>query len=158
MSQYGTLTVFGCGHPDRGDDAAGILVARELAAREVPGIDVYEFRGDPVRMLALWPGLRHVIVVDAVVTGAPAGTVHRFKNDALRFADERFATSSHGISLKETVALAKSLDQLPCEMTVIGIEGAAFEAGEPASEAVKTAVVQVVESIAHEYVEARATA
>ena len=70
-----------------------------------------------------------MIVVDAMVSGAPPGTVRRF--DALREAlpAPRAGASTHGLGLAEAVGLARALDRLPARLVLVGIEGADFSPG-----------------------------
>ena len=58
----------------RGDDAVGPLVADRLRAA---GATVLECDDEPTRLLDAWAGLDLVVIVDAVSSGAAAGTVHR---------------------------------------------------------------------------------
>ncbi|MGC8795290.1 MAG: hydrogenase maturation protease, partial [Bryobacteraceae bacterium] len=66
------MVIIGCGHPDYGDDAAGLLVARRLKALGLPAI---ETSGEATALMDCWQGEEEVIVVDATLTGAPPGTV-----------------------------------------------------------------------------------
>jgi len=51
--------VLGCGNPDRGDDAAGRLVARRLGEL---GIEARENSGDALALLDAWQGADEVVV------------------------------------------------------------------------------------------------
>ena len=62
------MLIIGCGNRDRGDDGAGILVAERL--REL-GIEANTRSGEAVDLIEAWKSADDVIVVDAVVTGAP---------------------------------------------------------------------------------------
>ena len=65
------VLVVGLGSPDRGDDAVGMHVARAVAAREDPRVEVLEHE-DPTDLVELWTGRERVVVVDAVCSGAGA--------------------------------------------------------------------------------------
>ena len=65
--------VIGVGNAWRRDDGAGPAVAAALGG---PCTD------DPSRLLDLWAGAEHAIVVDAAASGAPPGTIRRFDADA----------------------------------------------------------------------------
>ncbi|MCE5308130.1 MAG: hydrogenase maturation protease [Acidobacteriales bacterium] len=106
------------GNPDRGDDAAGALVAREL------NLPVSE----PAAILDLDPHA-HVILVDAVVTGSAPGTIHTWDARALPLPRETFRCSTHALGVAEAVEMARALGRLPASMTIYGIEGAQFEFG-----------------------------
>lgn len=141
-----TLLVLGVGRPDRGDDAAGWLVAARLDGR--PDVVARRVTADPSAWLTdpWWEGADAVVVVDAVVTGAPVGTVHRWTPDAL----PRGALTSggtHDLGVAATLALAAALDRLPDRLEIVGIEGANFGVGERPSVAVVRAAHHVAGSL-----------
>jgi hydrogenase maturation protease len=61
-----------------------------------------------------------VILVDALRSGAPAGTVRRLEAHALAAGRER--ASSHGLGVAEWLALSRALGLLPAAVIVYGIE------------------------------------
>lgn len=130
------------GNRDRGDDGAGPLVADLLRAAPAAGLEVREMAGDGADLLLAWPGADQVIVVDAVVSGAPAGTIHVIdgRREAVPSAPLH---STHGLGVSEAVALGRALGSLPRVLTVYGIEGADFTPGAAPSPAVSSAVVEV---------------
>lgn len=68
------MLIIGLGNPDRGDDVAGILVARGLAER---GIETVQHRGGTLDLIEIWDAASCAVVVDAVLSSAaPPGTVH----------------------------------------------------------------------------------
>jgi hydrogenase maturation protease len=133
------VLVIGIGHPDRGDDAVGLLVARRLAASNSMPIEVRESGGDLLTIVDDWAGAGAVILVDAVVgTGAP-GAVCVIDLIA-ETAPGEHNVSSHGFGLAEAVALARALGTLPKALHLVGIEGAAFTVGTTPSAAVQAAI------------------
>src|SRR5215469_10174685 len=66
--------VIGMGAEDRGDDAAGLLVARLLRVAAPPGVEVHESAGDAGSLLELIEGADRVILVDAARGGTPGTT------------------------------------------------------------------------------------
>ncbi len=140
------LTVIGVGNSWRGDDAAGLEVARRLGLAQ-DGLRVISHEGDQSRLVHLWSGSDLVVVVDAAYSGAPAGTVHRF--DA---ADEPLPTqllrgSTHAFGVAEAVELARALGRMPRELIVYAIEGQTFETGAGLTPEVERAVDGVVEEL-----------
>jgi hydrogenase maturation protease len=136
-----------CGNPDRGDDAAGPLVARRL--REL-GIYAREHGGEALSLIEEWRGAAEVILVDAVVTGAPRGHVTVWDALAAPLGGNSMLRSSHSLGLADAVALARTLGWLPPRLTLYGIEACRFEVGEQPSNAVLRGVEQVARRI-HEY-------
>lgn len=139
----------GVGNAWRSDDGAGLAVARRLAD-ELPGVDVLEREGEPTSLIDAWAGAEAVWVVDAVASDAAPGTVHRLDASRAELPATLFRTSTHHISLAETVELARVLDRLPARLVVYGIEGASFETGEALTPAVAAAVDRAAESIREE--------
>ena len=139
-----SLIVIGCGNPDRGDDAAGILVARRL--REL-GVDARENRGDLVSLLDTWEGYEQAIIVDAVVTGADPGAAIRFDARQRELPRGCFRSSTHQFGVSDAVELARLLDRLPPRLWIYGIEAAQFAPGSEPTPAVAAAVETVAREI-----------
>jgi len=140
------ILVIGIGNPDRGDDAAGLAVARRVRAAAEPGtVIVHELIGDQLALLDAWTGATEVYVVDAVCSGGAPGTVYRF--DAADALTAQFRhRGTHTFSLADVVELARALDRLPRRLTGFGIEGASFAVG-AAMSAQALAAVDVVTSV-----------
>jgi hydrogenase maturation protease len=140
------LCVIGWGNLDREDDGAGILVARKLVELGIPAL---AFTGEALSLLDTWKGATHVVVVDAVTTGAPLGTVHVW-DVAQADLPNSLAASTHGFGLAEAIALARSLGQLPARLRVYGIEAGKFGFGSGLSPEVAAVIEQAARQIAAE--------
>ena len=142
------VLVIGVGNELRGDDAAGIAVARRLAPRaRSEGIDVEEEQDDPTALIERWRGRDGVVVIDAVA-GPGAGSVKRF--DATRRplpGRWRGSSSTHAVGLEEAVELARALGSLPAEVIVYTVAGHRFEAGAELSEEVAAALPALVDRV-----------
>jgi hydrogenase maturation protease len=134
------ILVIGIGNPDRGDDAAGLAVARRVRAAVQPGkVIVRELVGDQLGLLDAWTGATEVYVVDAVCSGGTPGTVYRF--DAADAVTDRFRhRGTHTFSLADVIELGRALGRLPRRLTGIGIEGSTFELGAAMSPQAEAAV------------------
>jgi hydrogenase maturation protease len=133
------IRVIGVGNPDRGDDAAGLLVVRELAHRLPATIEVIECRGDQTRLLEAWRGATVVVVVDAMQTGLEPGTVHVLDPASAPLLGHP-ELSDHGFGLAAAIELGRALHNLPERLVILGIEGADFDAGALVSTEVRAAV------------------
>ena len=142
--------VVGLGNEHRADDGAGILVARQLRPRLESRVRVVEGPADATALLDLWDARTLAIVIDAVRSGAPVGSVRRIEVGAGPLAALAGSTSTHGFSLGEAVELGRALGQFPERLIVYGIEAGRFDAGDAVSPEVRTAVGLVVERIASE--------
>ena len=75
-------------------------------------------------------GADEIVLVDAVSSGAPPGTVHSFDASAEPLPAVLFgASSTHALGLAEAVELARSLGRLPGRVLVYGVEGGTFAYG-----------------------------
>ncbi|SMF28888.1 hydrogenase maturation protease [Tistlia consotensis] len=144
----GRCLVIGLGNPDRGDDGLGRAVARALlGGRLPPGIEVVEAEGEATALLARLEGAAAAFLVDACVSGAPAGTIRRFDLGVSAQAPDAAPVSSHGLGLAEAVGLGRTLGLLPPRCILYAVEGACFEAGAPLTPAVAAAVDEVAERL-----------
>lgn len=138
-----------CGNADRGDDAAGLLVARRLQAI---GIPAREESGEGLALMASWEGADDVILVDAVVTGAVPGSIQMWDARTAPVIRDVFLCSTHGFGVADAIELARALGQLPARLMVYGIEAREFSPGAAPSPAVLEAVEQLARRIALEVV------
>lgn len=141
------MRILGCGHPDRSDDAAGVLVARRL--REL-GLDAHEHSGEPLALIEAWSGCSEVIVIDAVVTGAAPGTITVWDAAKLSLPPSAVRCSTHGFGLPQAVGLARVLGRFPAKLIFYGIEARSFEPGGPLSPEVHAAVQRLADQLAVE--------
>lgn len=137
---HGRVVVVGVGNPWRGDDGVGPAVAgmvRACAAASVDVVDVVDVDGEMDRLMDAWDGADVAIVVDAVRTGARPGTVHRIYTDGLAAVQ---SASSHGLGVRQAVAMGRALDRLPRRVVLVGVEGSSFVVGSALSAEVAAAV------------------
>ena len=139
-----TAAVVCLGSRWRGDDAVGPLAAERL---EAAGVPLLACSDEPTRLLDEWAGLDLVVVVDAVRSGAPLGTLHRAETvDAPLPRDLRLA-SSHAVSVADALELGRALGRAPRRLVVHGIEGRAFGMGDPLSPEVESALDPLVAAV-----------
>jgi len=144
------LRVVGVGNPFRGDDGAGLEVARRLRETLPEGVEVLEREGEPTGLMDALEGAEAVWLVDAVASGAPAGTVHRLDATERELPADVFRASTHAFGLAEAVELARALGKLPPSVVVYGIEGRRFEAGEGLTPEVEAAARRVATLVGEE--------
>ncbi|KAA9378444.1 hydrogenase maturation protease [Microbispora cellulosiformans] len=136
----GDTVVVGLGSDLRGDDAAGLAVARLLGDAPPPGVAV-EACGDAAALVEAWSGAALAIVVDAVRTGAAPGTVHhRLPDLPASLPAAGWHGGTHSLGLVDAVDLGRALGRLPGELVVVGIEGGDFTPGAPMTPPVLAAV------------------
>ena len=146
------VVVIGVGNELRGDDGAGIEVARALRALVDPSeVLVLEQHGEALGLIDQWDGFPAAIIIDAIGAGEPAGALRRI--DASREpvpAELRSSTSTHAVGVGETIELARAVDRLPRTVLVHGVQGASFDTGSPISAAVRAAIAPLAERVRSE--------
>lgn len=152
-----TDLVVGLGSPDGGDDAVGLWVARAVARLGLPGVVVVEHE-DPTGLIGLWDGSDLAVVVDAVRSGAPPGTllVMAAGPDAPELAEDAWARTgrggTHAFGLAAAVELARALRRLPRRLVLVGVEVATVDhstaLSAPVAAAVDAGVAAVVDALA----------
>lgn len=134
--------VIGIGCDDHGDQIAGLLVARAVAATAVVPIAVHESSGAPGDMIAAWSGAVEAIVIEAMPEEV-AGVVRRC------VVRPRTPSDGHCASIRLSSRLRDALGQgpLPPRITIITIGGSCFVRDALASPAVVAAAAQVADGI-----------
>lgn len=136
--------VFALGNRYRQDDGVGPWVARHL--REA-GLEVFEVTDDLTRLVEGLAGASEAWVVEAVVSGRPAGTLHVMEVGPKPLPSVFERLSSHSFSLAEALELARTLGSLPPRTVIYGIEGLQFGLGEGLSPAVQETAQALLQTL-----------
>ena len=94
-----------------------------------------------------------VLIIDAVRSLHPPGTIHHFRADGISGAAANGIAlgGGHLLGLGEAIDLARALCLLPRDLDVVGIEGADFELGQglsaPVASACDLATAQLVDQL-----------
>jgi hydrogenase maturation protease len=132
--------ILGVGNAYRRDDGVGLAVAARLQGL-VPGrVDIIPCEQEPSRLIDAWQDADTALVVDAIESGAEAGTLVRFDASEIAIPARMFRTSTHAFGVGDAIELARVLGRLPARVFVYGVEGAEFQAGEGLSAAVEAAI------------------
>jgi hydrogenase maturation protease len=134
------------GNQHRGDDAFGVLVARQLD-HELPRANVLVHGGEPLALIDAWRGFDHVILVDAISTTHPPGTVLEFDLSTTPAPPELVAASTHALGPFAVIEMARALGELPARVDVIAVSGHDFTMGAAVSPAVSTSVGPIARKI-----------
>jgi len=149
-ASHSPTLVIGVGNEYRGDDGAGIAVARLLRNQLPSQVRILEQSGEGTSLLDSWRAAASVVLVDAVQSGAAPGTIHRFDASQAPVPAGLFPCSTHAFGVAEAIEMARALHELPSRMVVYGIEGADFADGNGLSPAVQRAVAQVAAQVGRE--------
>lgn len=114
--------VLGIGNLLLGDEGAGIRVVEELGARYTmpPEVEAIDGGTMGLELLPYLTGRRLLLIVDAVSTGAPPGTVVQMElTDPSGFF--RGKISPHQIGIAEVLSVAAFTNELPERIMLIGV-------------------------------------
>lgn len=139
--------LIGIGNPFRRDDGVGIQVAKRILAMKPAEFEVLTQAGEGAALMESWSGAEQIVVVDAVRSHSTPGRVHEIDASSQRVPSEFFHYSSHAFGVAEAIELARTLNQLPPRVVVIGIEGQDFSEGVGLTPEVETAVEKTVARI-----------
>jgi len=129
-----------------GDDAAGPAVIDRLAERVPASVALVESVGDATHLLETWRDAGLAIIVDAVVSGGAAGSIHRI--DGMQgFPSAWRSASTHLVGLAEAIDLGDAVGVLPEVMVIYGIEIDRVEPGVGLSPTIDQAVDEVAAGI-----------
>ena len=139
------MIVIGIGNELRRDDGAGPAVVAELRRRSLTGVTLAVSDGEPGRLLDLWAGADHAVVVDAARSSSGAAGRVRELDSA---GGVPSGTSSHALGLVVATRLGRALGRLPATMRIFIVEGRDFGYGAGLCPPVARAVTDVADRIA----------
>lgn len=143
------LHILGVGNPMRGDDGVGHAVIEQLSPSEERV--VCALTGEVSRLVEALGSAERVVLIDAMRSGTEPGTIACFDVSREPLPSSVIgAASTHALGVAEAVELARALGTLPEHVLVMGIEGAAFDAGASLSPPVEAAVARAVARIEDE--------
>ncbi len=124
------VLVLGAGNILLSDEGIGVRVVEALQDRYRLAQDVEVLDGGTCGMdlLDVIAGRDHLIIVDAVNTGSPPGTLVRLADKDIP-AVFRTKSSPHQLGLAEVLALLNLLETAPRHVTVIGVQPQSLELG-----------------------------
>jgi hydrogenase maturation protease len=138
-----TTLVVGLGNPILGDDGVGWRVAEAVKARlDDPDVEVLCLSLGGLALMEHLSGYRRVIIIDAMTTGAAAGTLHQMSAREMDELSVQHTASVHDLSLSAALAFGRELGlDLPKDIRLVGVEAKPeFDFGETLSEPVEQAM------------------
>ena len=123
-----TTLVLGLGNTIMTDDGIGPKVIEQLQqnAGLPEGVVLLDGGTLGLDLLPHLEGVQRLIIVDAVEIGQLAGTCVRFAGDDVPMALET-KLSPHQMGMKDLLAVARLMGQLPDEIVLIGVQPACLE-------------------------------
>jgi hydrogenase maturation protease len=141
------LVILGVGNPLLGDDGTGLALLGRLGRAELPPAAVLVDGGTwGMNLLPVIEDASHLILLDAIRTGAPPGTpVTLQREDVPRYLAHKL--SPHQIDLKEVLALAELRGTLPEYLVAIGVEPEQVDWGMALSGPVAASLDAAIEAV-----------
>jgi hydrogenase maturation protease len=145
-----TTLVIGLGNPLVTDDSVGLRAAARLRPllADRPDVEVAEDYWGGLRLMERMIGYERAIVIDAVCSGAPPGTIHRLSTSSM---PTQKSASAHDVNLPTALAFGRSAGaQLPADENIqlLGIEAQdVINFGDECTPAVAAAIPRVVEEV-----------
>ena len=116
------LTVIGIGSRLRGDDAIGPMLIDKLSSLPNSKIELVDAGSDALGILEFLQEREHVIIVDACRMGRKPGSIVEMDPSQIDMILKDDPISLHGLGLAESIKMAQSLNMLPEDLKIIGIE------------------------------------
>lgn len=146
-----TTLILGLGNTIMTDDGIGPKVIDRLRLDgELPAaITLLDGGTLGLDLLPHLEGVERLIIVDAVETGAPPGTLVRLAGEDVPVALET-KLSPHQMGLKDLLAVARLMDCLPPEVVLVGVQPGCLELGTELTPAVAAQLPELARMVCRE--------
>lgn len=143
-----SILVLGIGNLIMTDDGVGVRVAQRLVEeyRFPEGVTVMDGGTLGLDLLPHLEGVERLLMVDAVETGGPPGTVMRMVGEDIPVALQT-KLSPHQMGLQDLLAVAELQGNRPAEMVLWGVQPESIELGMELSPAVAAQVDCLVDAV-----------
>ena len=139
------MLVLGIGNLIMTDDGVGVQVVHRLQERYTfpPTVRLLDGGTLGLDLLPYLEGVRRLLVVDAVETGGPPGTLIRLTGDEINIAF-RTKLSPHQMGLQDLLLVAELQGFAPEEMVLLGVQPGEIEMGTELTAAVEAQVEPLI--------------
>ena len=123
MTERARCTVIGLGSPLMGDDGLGLAALDRLRRAYVipPEVELVDGGTWGMSLLPVIEDAQHLLLVDAINTGAAAGTEISLSRDEIpRYLAMK--VSPHQVDLRDVLAVAELRGTLPSETIALGLQ------------------------------------
>jgi hydrogenase maturation protease len=145
------ILVLGIGNLILQDEGVGIQAIQQLEAQfEIPPeIEVLDGGTSGMELLTPISDAEQIIILDAVKTGKPAGTIVRLDNQEIP-TFFRTKVSPHQVGLADVLAAATLTDSMPRNLVLFGVEPLEIDLGMELSAPVAEQMPRLVQMIVDE--------
>lgn len=139
------ILILGLGNTIMSDDGVGPKVVERMRenCESLENVMLLDGGTLGLDLLPYLEGVERLIIVDAVETGQPAGTLVRLAGDDVPLALET-KLSPHQMGLKDLLAVARLTGHLPSEIILIGVQPLLLEMGTELSPPVAEALSELI--------------
>lgn len=143
--------VLGVGNILLQDEGVGVQALERLRADYdvPPGVELIDGGVMGLDLLPCLDGVTHLLIIDAVESGQPAGTLIRLEGEAIR-ATLALKMSIHQVGLQEVLAAGTLQGMIPAHIVLWGMQPACFDWGTDLSAVVAAQLDPLVEAVAAE--------
>lgn len=117
------VLLLGIGNPLLTDDGIGIIIARELAKKNLSGVDIEEATASGIEIMEMMLDYRKVVVVDAIMLSDEApGKIMKLNEED--FSHTVHGSSPHGVNISTAIALGRQTapDRMPGEIVFYAMQ------------------------------------
>ncbi|MGA7827432.1 MAG: HyaD/HybD family hydrogenase maturation endopeptidase [Geobacteraceae bacterium] len=138
--------MLGIGNLVMTDDGVGVRVVQYLASNYVfpEGVTVLDGGTLGLDLLPFLEGLEHLLIIDAMATGGPPGTISRLTGDDIPAAFET-KLSPHQMGLKDLLAVSILQGHVTPDTVLLGVQPEVIELGVDLTPAVEAQLQTLVE-------------
>ncbi len=146
MTEHKRVVVLGLGNLIRSDDGVGVHAVRVLMQdpRVPEGVEVIEGGTTGLNLLPAIEDATHVLALDAVNTGAAAGTLRRF--DLSQLGPLPGSPSVHQLGFADLMEALRWMDKASKQMVLLGVQPEETGWGDALSPSVSAALPQLVQA------------
>lgn len=142
------ILVLGIGNLLLGDEAIGVRIVEALEQRYLlpPHVEVLDGGTSGMDLLDVMANRDHLIVADAILTGAPPGTVAVLHDDEIpaMFSQK---VSPHQLGLADVLMALRLTGEFPVRLTLVGVVPQSLEPGIAITPVVSAAIDPALKQI-----------
>jgi hydrogenase maturation protease len=115
------ILIAGIGNLLLSDEGVGVHVIRELFKKDLPeGVELADIGTASFELVRWMDGKDKVVIVDAIISDEPPGTIYKLTPDDLKSGKRKLLTSLHQFGVVEALESAAQMGNKP-EVVIFGI-------------------------------------
>lgn len=144
------ILVAGVGNLIQMDDGVGVHVIQELEKQEIPeNVKLFDGGTLGIDLLPWIEGHEYLILIDALKSDQPAGTIFRFQPEDIDY-DDAPKTSIHQLGLIDSLKMCSLTGISPKEVVIFAVQPEVIDWGETLSPAVAATIPKLIRLVQNE--------